>query len=131
MLSGHQIFRVRDAVYPGIIKDPSLHSPKRLSTSGSQPSTLNSQLSPVPGLLYLDVDADSIARLDQFESNFYRRQPITVVTSDGRQLAAEAYVVPNESRHLLTDEIWSAAEFQSRGDLARFVAKYSGFQRLG
>jgi hypothetical protein len=124
-LPGYQIFRVAGAVYPGIIK----YSPPA-PPSDSQLSTLHSQPSPVPGLLHLDVDADSIARVDRFESDFYRRQPITVVTRDGRELAAEAYVVPDESRHVLTDEPWTADEFEKRGDLARFVARYTGFQRL-
>ncbi len=98
--------------------------------SRPQPSTLNSQPSRVPGVLYLDVDADAIARLDRFEDDFYERRSITVACDDGRQLAADAYILPEESRHLLTDEPWTAADFTSRGDLDRFVARYSGFQRL-
>jgi gamma-glutamylcyclotransferase (GGCT)/AIG2-like uncharacterized protein YtfP len=124
-LPGYQIFRVAGAVYPGIIK----YSPPA-PPSDSQLSTLNSQPSPVPGLLYLDVDPDSIARVDRFEDGFYRRQSITVTTNDGRQLEAQTYVVPGEHRHVLTADPWTADEFEKRGDLARFVARYAGFQRL-
>lgn len=151
---GYQIFHVRGAVYPGIIAiDASLTSDQSLpaaagpltssSVSSSPPSALDPPLSgsrssilaprassPVPGLLYLNVDAPSIERLDRFEDDFYRRQSITVITENGQELAAEAYIVPQESRHVLTDEIWTPEEFQARGDLARFVAKYAGFNRL-
>jgi gamma-glutamylcyclotransferase (GGCT)/AIG2-like uncharacterized protein YtfP len=119
-LRGHQIFRVAGAVYPGIIK---LSPPP--SPFPPPPST------PVPGILYLNLDDESLTHLDQFESDFYQRRPITVTADDGQLLAAEAYVVPEESRHLLTDEVWTAEGFQSRGDLARFVARYAGFDRLG
>lgn len=126
-------------MYPGIIAStgtvPDFSTKSGLSPSLSagdpQPSTLDSQPTPIPGLLYLDLDADSLERLDQFESDFYQRRPITVTTGDGQQLAAEAYVVPEENRHLLTAEPWTAGEFKSRGDPARFVARYAGFHRLG
>jgi gamma-glutamylcyclotransferase (GGCT)/AIG2-like uncharacterized protein YtfP len=124
-LLGYQIFRVADAVYPGIIACVPPPSP-----SDSQPTTLNSQPTSVPGILYLDVDPETIARLDRFEDDFYRRQPITVNTDDGRELAAEAYIIPVDQRHLLTAEPWTAEEFEKCGDLARFAARYKGFQRL-
>ena len=136
-LPGYQIFRVRDAVYPGIIatepsgSDPISEtipevpraemgraemgltpSPRRFSKLGSQPSTLDPRLSTVPGLLYLNVDAPSIERLDRFEDDFYRRQTITVTCRDGQELAAEAYIVPQESRHVLTDEIMDSRRFR-------------------
>ncbi|MEX2093575.1 MAG: gamma-glutamylcyclotransferase family protein, partial [Pirellulales bacterium] len=117
-LAGYQIFPVAGAVYPGIIK----YSPP--------PSTLHFQPSTVPGLLYLDADSASLARLDRFEDDFYRRQSITVTCDDGRQLEAQAYVVPEESRHVLTAEPWSGDDFVARGDLDRFLACFAGFQRV-
>ncbi len=108
---GFRIFRVMDAVYPGIV------------AAGSTDV--------VAGILYLAVDDESFARLDRFESDFYQRRPILITTDDGRQLDAEAYIIPDQHRHLLTDETWTAEDFQSRGDLARFVARYAGFDRLG
>lgn len=104
------IYYVRDAVYPGIIATP----------SGT-----------VPGLVYFDVDAESLARLDVFEGVDYHRQPIEVTRTDNVQiLSADAYVIPPANSHLLTDESWSAREFAARGELARFVARYAGFERL-
>jgi gamma-glutamylcyclotransferase (GGCT)/AIG2-like uncharacterized protein YtfP len=107
---GFRIFRVRDALYPGI--------------SASEPAGA------VQGVVHLDVDSDSITRLDRFEDDFYRRQPIVVACDDGRQLAAEAYIVPDERRDALTTEPWSGDDFVARGDLDRFLASFAGFQRV-
>lgn len=107
---GFAIYYVRDAVYPGVIATP----------SGT-----------VSGLVYFDVDADSLDRLDVFEGVDYHRQPIEVTRTDnGQILPADAYVIPPAHRHLLTNEPWSAREFAARGELARFVARYAGFERL-
>jgi gamma-glutamylcyclotransferase (GGCT)/AIG2-like uncharacterized protein YtfP len=109
-LPGFSIYRVRDAVFPGIIAAASEQA--------------------VHGLLYLDVDAESVARLDRFEDDFYQRQPVVIACDDGRQREAQAYLVPHENRAVLTDEPWSAESFMARGDLARFVANFAGFRRL-
>jgi gamma-glutamylcyclotransferase (GGCT)/AIG2-like uncharacterized protein YtfP len=119
-LPGYEIRRVKNAVYPGII---------RLAPY-SQPSTLNSQPSSVPGLLYHNLDPESLARLDRFEGEDYRRLEVEVTTNEGHPLTAETYVIPPEHGHLLTDDFWTAQQFADRGDLERFVAKYGGFQRL-
>jgi gamma-glutamylcyclotransferase (GGCT)/AIG2-like uncharacterized protein YtfP len=146
-LPGYQIFRVRDAVYPGIIAlypgiiesspQPSAISsqPTSSSSSDSRPSTLDSGLSPVPGLVYLDVDPESLVRLDAFEGHDYIRRSVTVVCKDdtsalGRELTADTYIVPTESAHILTPEPWTAANFLAAGLLTEFVTKYSGFNRL-
>jgi gamma-glutamylcyclotransferase (GGCT)/AIG2-like uncharacterized protein YtfP len=107
--AGFDIYCVRDAVYPGIVAVPD---------------------SSVSGIVYLDVDPASIARLDAFEDDFYHRQTIEVHGDDGSIVTADAYVVPSADRHLLTNEHWAAEKFAARGDLARFVARYAGFERL-
>jgi gamma-glutamylcyclotransferase (GGCT)/AIG2-like uncharacterized protein YtfP len=143
-LPGYQIFRVRDAVYPGIIAlypgiiavnpSPSGRGQVR-DFSDSRPSTLDSGLSPVPGLVYLDVDPESFARLDAFEGHEYIRRSVTVfckddTSPDGRELTADTYIVPTDSAHILTPEPWTAADFLTHGHLAEFLARYSGFNRL-
>lgn len=120
-LPGHEIYRVRNALYPGIIK---CDSPPSSPTSDPGP------LTSVPGLLYHNLDPASLARLDAFEGPEYIRQTITVTCNDGRELEAGAYIVPPERRELLTDEIWTAEDFAARGHLAEFVARFSGFNRL-
>lgn len=110
VVRGFAIYRVCDAVYPGVI--------------ASKATCV------VEGLVYLDVDVASIAKLDAFESDFYERQTIAVACVDGRELPADCYVVPLAARHVLTTEPWSAAEFVARGDLQRFTDKYAGFDRV-
>jgi gamma-glutamylcyclotransferase (GGCT)/AIG2-like uncharacterized protein YtfP len=107
--AGFAVFRVCDAVYPGIVAAG--------ETDG------------VEGVVYLDVDATTLKLLDHFEDGFYRRQPIAVDCVNGERRIAECYVVPAEERGVLTVEPWSAAEFAARGDLARFMAGFAGFQR--
>jgi hypothetical protein len=89
-----------------------------------------SAIDEVPGIVYLDVDSESVARLDRFEDDFYQRQSIVVACGNGELLIAEAYVVPAERRAVLTQETWSAEEFDARGDLNRFLAGFLGFNRL-
>lgn len=126
VLPGHQIFRIAGAVYPGIIKasPPPAAFPPPPST-GSHPTPPF-----VRGLVYLHLDFASLARLDRFEGENYRRLSVDITTDDDQTLSADTYIIPPEHRQLLTDEVWTAEEFANRGDLARFVAKYAGFDRL-
>lgn len=119
-LPGYEIRRVKDAVYPGIIHSSHLPpSPPPFPRSSS-----------VLGLVYFNIDPASLARLDRFEGDDYRRLEVEVTANEGQSLTADTYVIPPEHRHLLTNEIWTSEDFSRRGDLARFVAKYRGFDRL-
>ncbi len=109
--NGFAIFRVRDAVFPGI------------AAAGKECT--------VKGLVYLDVDEQSIARLDRFEDDFYDRLEVAVDCTDGVQRKAGAYVVPPKNSHVLTAEPWTAEWFVSSGGLADFIARFQGFSRLG
>src|SRR4051794_24181265 len=62
--AGYAIFRVRDAVFPGILA----------AAEGSH----------VSGVVYLDVDLPTLQRLDAFEDAFYERRAIPVDYDDGR-----------------------------------------------
>jgi gamma-glutamylcyclotransferase (GGCT)/AIG2-like uncharacterized protein YtfP len=108
---GYSIFRVRGATFPGI--------------------TPADEGSSVSGLIYLDVDRESIARLDRFEDVFYDRVSIQIDGRDGVRRMADAYVVPVKNRHVLTAEPWTAEWFESSGALADFIARFQGFSRLG
>jgi gamma-glutamylcyclotransferase (GGCT)/AIG2-like uncharacterized protein YtfP len=110
-VSRFALYRVRDAVFPGILA----------TTSAADV---------VRGVVYLDVDAAGVTRLDQFEDDFYRRETVTVGCVDGRICDADAYVVPPEKRGMLTEEPWSRDEFVARGDLQYFIARFAGFGRL-
>ena len=123
-ITGYHIYRVADAVFPGIVQCPPADDCLPPSPLPPPPSTS------VAGVVYLDVDAESLARLDRFEDDFYDRGPVPVHCADSRQLEAAAYIVPDKNRHVLTDKPWTAEDFLAHGDLARFLARYAGFQRL-
>ena len=108
--AGFAVYRVRDAVFPGIV-----HA---------------SEQDGVRGVVYLDVAAESLARLDLFEDDFYRRETLWVACDDGERRAAEAYVVPTENRAVLTDEPWRADEFVASGGLQEFIERFQGFTRI-
>lgn len=107
---GFQIFRVRDASFPGI-------------TAGDSGCS-------VSGLVYLDVDARSAERLDRFEDDFYERKSITVDCADGQQRIAEAYVVPATKLDVLTSEPWTEDWFITSGGLQDFIDRFAGFGRV-
>ena len=108
--AGFAIYRVRDAVFPGIIAAAAKDC--------------------VRGVVYLDVDDDSVARLDRFEDDFYGGNGFWSRATMAGHCEAEAYVVPAEHRGVLTDEPWDRDDFVARGDLQRFIEKFAGFQRL-
>lgn len=129
-LHGYQIFRVASVLYPGIIKSPPPPFAFPPPSSNSHSSSLNSQPPAVPGLVYRNVDAISLERLDRFEGDDYRRLSVEVTTDDGQVITADTYVIRPELGHLLTDEVWTAKEFAANGQLERFIAEYRGFHRI-
>jgi gamma-glutamylcyclotransferase (GGCT)/AIG2-like uncharacterized protein YtfP len=108
--AGFAIYRVQDAVFPGIF-----------ATDDNDA---------VRGIVYLDVDAASLARLDVFEDDFYERQVLSVSCADGQQRQAQAYVVPAHHRALLTDEGWDRDQFVASGGLEQFIRRFAGFARV-
>lgn len=109
--AGFAIYRVADAVFPGI-------------AAGGERDV-------VRGVVYLDVDDASLARLDLFEDDFYERQSLWVDCADGQRRAAETYVVPPQNRQILSDEPWHRAAFIVSGGLEQFIRRFQGFQRVG
>jgi gamma-glutamylcyclotransferase (GGCT)/AIG2-like uncharacterized protein YtfP len=84
----------------------------------------------VHGVVYLDVDDNSLERLDLFEGDFYERQALWIACDDGQQLQAAAYIVPPRNRSGLTNEPWDRDEFVAAGGLAQFIRQFAGFARL-
>lgn len=67
------------------------------------------------GLVYLDLAADDVARLDAFEGGEYARAQVSVLLEDGRSLAAQTYV-------FLFPEKLSAAPWEAeRFDCTHFL----------
>ena len=109
-VAGYATYRVANEAFPGML------------------ATTNSDV--VRGLVYLDVDAAALTKLDQFEDDFYHRQKVRVKCDDGKICDADAYIVPPEKRGVLTDRRWSRQEFVARGELPKFITRFAGFGRL-
>jgi gamma-glutamylcyclotransferase (GGCT)/AIG2-like uncharacterized protein YtfP len=104
------IFRIKDAVFPGIAE------------AGDQDQ--------VRGVVYLDVDETSLARLDRFEDDFYERRSLLVDCDDGAQRSADAYIVPTANLRVLTAEPWDRDNFVATGGLEHFIRRFQGFARV-
>lgn len=83
---------LRGATYPGI-----------LATGEKNAS--------VSGVVYHDIEPQSLAALDEFESDFYLRKPVGARSDDGTIFQCEAYVITEEFAHLLSDAEWDIETF--------------------
>ena len=81
------------------------------------------------GVLYLDLPDSAWPRLDGFEGEEYRREPVRVQLPDGRAETAWTYVFKARYAHRLAAGEWDFAHFLRHGK-ARFEARYLGFDRL-
>ena len=90
VLSDHARFLLPGETYPGIFRD-----------YGSQ----------VTGVLYEEVDRDSLALLDLFEGDFFRRERVQVMTPSQPRVDAYTYVVPAEHRLLFSTQPWDREVF--------------------
>ena len=108
-LRGYARFGLEGATYPGLV-------PQDKATT--------------EGVLYLDVDPSSLARLDAFEGSFYDRVRVAVDVEPDERLQAEVYVVTPPERHRLSTQPWHLDDFR-RDHLATFLASYHGFSALG
>jgi gamma-glutamylcyclotransferase (GGCT)/AIG2-like uncharacterized protein YtfP len=106
----HGFFRskVRDEMYPGIREE-----------DGGE----------VLGLLYLEVPAEAIERLDLFEGEMYERRQVTVRLDSGEEKAVMTYIFRPQYHNLLTGIPWEYDEFLSLGK-QKFEDGYLGFDAL-
>ena len=67
------------------------------------------------GRIYLNVDAQSLWLLDQFEDKIYRKETIPVETaSRGLSVPALAYIISPEHQNYLSNEPWRRQDFIDR-----------------
>ena len=90
-LAGFAIYRVKDAVFPGILRAR--------------------EVDRVEGVLYRDLNEEMLFELDAYESDFYSRESVWVTTDHGEAVECQVYIVPENRRELLTDELWDADWF--------------------
>jgi gamma-glutamylcyclotransferase (GGCT)/AIG2-like uncharacterized protein YtfP len=99
---------VRGEVYPGIV-----------ARKGES----------VQGVLYFDLTAAAIDRLDRFEGELYRRSGVVVDAGHGASIEAQAYIIENEFVHRLSDSEWRFEAFQKYSK-NRFQTSYAGYKDL-
>ena len=92
VLSDHARFLLQGETYPGIFRD-----------YGSE----------VTGVLYENVDRDSLALLDLFEGDFFQRERVQVTTPSQSQVGAYTYVVPAGHSLLFSTQPWDREAFIS------------------
>ena len=95
-LEGYDLLRVRDADFPGIVARKG--APR------------------IPGVVYFDLDDETLTRLDAYEDSFYERVKVNVTAErKGERIVCQAYVIPPFLRkRVLTDEPWSLEKFEEQ-----------------
>jgi gamma-glutamylcyclotransferase (GGCT)/AIG2-like uncharacterized protein YtfP len=98
--TGFAVYRVRNGLYPVLVR------------------AVASQV--VQGVVYRDLDAETIAALDAYESDFYERIAIDATLADGTTLTSQAYLLSSENLRHASEEPWDAADFK-RNSLASYL----------
>ena len=101
-LTGFAVFRIRGDLYPVMVPD-------------------EAQI--VVGLVYRDLDAAMIARLDAYESVMYDRVAVEAESTSGERLPCEAYVLAERYRDLRSEQPWTAEWFQ-REAMAQYLERF-------
>jgi gamma-glutamylcyclotransferase (GGCT)/AIG2-like uncharacterized protein YtfP len=91
VLAEYARYRLRDHGFPGIIQQTGAVT---------------------PGILYDGVDAGAMDRLDRFEEDVYVRTEVVVTDGFGRSRRAQAYVIPQARREVLSSEPWDPERFR-------------------
>jgi gamma-glutamylcyclotransferase (GGCT)/AIG2-like uncharacterized protein YtfP len=105
VVKGFARLKVRNEQYPGLIRGHDV----------------------VDGVVYFDLTAQDVARLDRFEGELYQREEVEVVCEDEERAPALVYLIRDEYKWILGDQ-WSPVEFEQAG-LAEFTERYVGFTR--
>ena len=79
--------------------------------------------SQVQGMVYFDVSFSDLAKLDQFEGEYYIRETEQVVTEEAEVISAEVYVLKEEYYTIISHEDWDAEHFSTTG-IHLFLHRY-------
>ncbi len=107
ILKGYARFTVQGEVYPGIVPQANAIT---------------------EGIIYLNADAQSVVRLDEFEGECYQRKMLWVETEKEEILDAATYVFKPEYRAYLSPKEWDVNTF-TQTHLERFLESYRGFSK--
>ncbi len=91
-LNGYIRFKVKERTFPGIVKNKSCS---------------------IEGMLYRDVEEQTLEQLDYFEDVMYERCLLKVQVGDQTEQAF-VYVTKDEYRNSLSEEEWSLEEFKRK-----------------
>jgi len=105
-ISGYRRMAVRGEEYPGIVRGEGV----------------------VSGRIWLGLDKVNLARLDEFEGEYYERIPAIAADPTGKTLDVHLYRIKNQFLNLLEDREWNVDEFE-KGGLKKFVSSYEGFDQ--
>ena len=97
--------------------------------SREYPGIIPQQGARVPGVLYFDISAEALERLDVFEGEMYQRQEVEVINDKNDSVTAMTYIIKPQYRDILTDKEWSFSEFLTVGK-EKFEESYFGFQEI-
>jgi gamma-glutamylcyclotransferase (GGCT)/AIG2-like uncharacterized protein YtfP len=98
-LDGYERFALVGADYPGMVASPGQR---------------------VDGVVWERIDRTTLALLDRFEDDLYRRTTVQVTLGRRQRMQAQAWVVADVRRHRLTPLPWDAEAFR-RDKLAAYL----------
>jgi gamma-glutamylcyclotransferase (GGCT)/AIG2-like uncharacterized protein YtfP len=75
------------------------------------------------GIVYFDLDEQTIEQLDAHESTLYEREEVTAVLDDGRAVRCQAYILAARNRRFASDTRWTPDWFQ-REAMPTYIANH-------
>lgn len=105
-VSGYVRKRVNDESYPAVIP-------------GDDEAVLH-------GRVYFHINQADLARLDEFEGEYFHREEVRALLANGNEVSAEIYVIKRDYRHLLSHEDWDPSRFV-REEMERFIVGHKEF----
>jgi gamma-glutamylcyclotransferase (GGCT)/AIG2-like uncharacterized protein YtfP len=108
ILQGYARSHLRGETFPGLIEE---------ATSATD------------GLLWLDLDAESLSTIEGFEGDWYERRAVQVVVGE-QPRDAVTFVLKREQRHRVSRRRWIRSRFEQRY-LQRFLLDCSNGPKAG
>lgn len=108
LLDGYYRSQILGETYPAIVAQP-----------GRQ----------VEGVVYFNLSANALAKLDTFEGAYYTREEITVTCENMQLVSAMAYILKPDYHHILNGKPWNFNSFLATGK-KEFLTNYVGFDKI-
>ena len=105
VLHGYRRFCIKNESYPGL-----------------RPGQTDER---VEGIVYHDINAQDLQKLDLFEGCYYERVPVNVDVGNC-EIKGQVYLIKDQYLYLATDNHWDPDDFYKKS-IGDFVATYTGF----